>query len=201
MKNNPITTLLCISIPGLFLLFGFAHSPKKELVYKNLDLGWKIKVPEKWEVREKSQYQRENTKSSTYILDSLKDPSIKKATQFLLQFVKDESNRFDSFVEKAPQGSEINLEEKSSHLAELLLKNSKEKQAKVNIWQEEISISERKFYVVGLDLLHSPDHPPFSQKIYFGIAKADYLFGVSMLYETDENREIMEKAFYNSIFK
>ena len=169
--------------------------------YKNAEFGWKIPVPNNWQISDQDQIKTRQSKSKKESEESLEQEIDISEAKNLLGFERDKFNVFLAVAEPFKEEFDGQFEEQISanrHFSiQHYLRNAFKAEASEVEMEEIGGLTFRKYSIQ----LFSPDGNLILKQIVYGRLINGYHFGVRMDYNNEELGREMLEAWRSSEFK
>lgn len=198
------------SIPLLLpLLFLIQHSlSAQELfegkiesgTYQNEKIGWKMPIPSGWEVQSRERVaQVEGIGKDA--MENASGQEIEKTHTPLLYLEKDRFNRFTSAYDHFDAQKDGDFKESTNALYQFILQTYKQRGMKVSHEIGREVLGGIPFETLSVSVF-SPDGEKelFRQKMFDTLLNNKHSFGMSMMYNSEENRKEILSAMQNASF-
>lgn len=165
-------------------------------------INWSIKIPEKHTITENTEIEKLNQKGNIEIKKNISENSTIQERIHLIAFSLNSQNTFSASLNSLKNTKKVTLEEHKKFTTELMKNSfSKIENAKFEFNVSDIEIGKYKFYKIKIEGYNKSNNKLVLTQIYYNCFINEYLFGVLINYNDENEGKMLEENFMNSFEK
>lgn len=168
--------------------------------YKSDEIGWTMLIPKGWTITSRDQMEANEEKGLKAIEKSTGTAISTKGLKHLIAFQKDKFNSFGTTSQPVKEESDDEYQASVQELYKIIYNTFSQQGIKVDTSSRVETIGGKQFFVFYDRLYSSKGEVILNQLLYSRIING-YDFAVNINYNSDENKEVLLKAFKSSTFK
>jgi hypothetical protein len=168
-------------------------------IYSAQEFGWKMSIPEDWEIVLKNDLDAQLNKGLEMIDGLNKEQSQQVKIIYLLSFKKDKRKSFTALAE-AFDTATIDFEQQNKNTKTLLYKTLEDQKIKMDtIWGRD-TINSKEFRTFEMVFYNQSKEPLFHQ-VYYNRQFGKFMFTTIILYDTEEAKNTILTRWRASTFE
>jgi len=171
-------------------------------IYTCNKINWNIKIPEKYTITELTEIEKLEQKGNGEIKKNISDKSTIQKRIHLIGFALNSQNTFSAGLNSLKNTKKVTFEEHKKFTTELLKNSlSKIENARFEFNVSDVKIGKYKFYKIKIEGYNKSNNKLVLTQVYYNSFINEYLFGVLINYNNENEGKMLEENFINSLKK
>jgi hypothetical protein len=169
-------------------------------IYTCNKINWSIKIPEKYAITELTEIEKLEEQGNSQIKKNISEKNSIQKRIHLIGFSLNNQNTFSAGLNSLKNTKKVTFEEHKKFTTELLKNSfSKIENARFEFNVSDIKIGKYNFYKIKIEGYNTFNNKLVLTQVYYNSFINDYLFGVLINYNSENEGKMLEENFINSL--